>query len=70
MRNAHIRAKLGIVFISDEIDERKRQWTEYVYRMEDQRLVKRTVDYKPVGKICGYALEEMVAAKTDQVISV
>ena len=50
MRNEHIRAELDIFSINDKIEDQKQQWMEHVYRMDNQRLAKCGVDYKPVGR--------------------
>ena len=50
MRNEHIRAELGIFSINDKIEEQEQQWIDHVYIMDHQRLVKRAVDYKAVGR--------------------
>ena len=40
----------GTFSMNDKIEERKQQSMEHVHKMEYQRLVKRAVDYKPVGR--------------------
>ena len=49
-RSSDIREKLGIFIINDKSTQYKINWRELMQRMDDNRLLKKNLNYKPEGR--------------------
>ena len=49
-RSSDIRETLGIFNINDKLTQYKINWREHIQRMDDNRLPKKTLSYKPEGR--------------------
>ena len=49
-RSSDIREKLGIFKINDKLTQYKISWREHIQRMNDNRLPKKKLNYKPDGR--------------------
>ena len=50
LRNDQIRSDLSVKPLLKEIEERKLRWYGHVKRMDEERLPKRYLEWKPQGK--------------------
>ena len=48
-RSSDIREQLGIFNINDKLTQYKINWREHIQRMDDNRLPKKNLNYKPEG---------------------
>ena len=48
--SSDIREQLGIFNISDKLTQYKINWREHIQRMDDNRLPKKLLNYKPEGR--------------------
>ena len=49
-RSSDIREQLGIFNINDKLPQYKINWREHIQRMDDNRLPKKKLNYKPEGR--------------------
>ena len=49
-RSSDIREQLGIFYINDKLTQYKINWREHIQRMDDNRLPKNILNYKPEGR--------------------
>ena len=49
-KNTDIREQLDIFNIHDKLTEYKINWREHIQRMDDDRLLKNILNYKPEGR--------------------
>ena len=50
-RTSDIREQLGIFNINDNLTQHKINWRERIQRMDDNRLPRKILNYKPEGRI-------------------
>lgn len=50
IRNDDIRAELDIFSLNRRIEHNRRQWMEHIERMDDTRITKQVVQYRPQGR--------------------
>ena len=49
-RSSNIREQLGIFNINDKLTQYKINWREHIQRIDDNRLPKKILNYKPEGR--------------------